>query len=406
MKRFKLIMTILIIAAVIAAAADMYIIFFYGGPAKPAKPVALNAESVIEQPSATTPSDAHVHGAAPAQPEPQADITEEPPVVEISYDKLEVMGVKTVEAKPDHLSRVIRTVGRVGYDETKLTTINIKFEGWIEKLYIDYTGKLVKKGDPIAEIYSPELVATQQEFINISKWAKESVTSDMVKSDADNLLEGAKRRLGLWDINESQIASIERTGKPIRTLTIYSPVGGYVVAKNAIQGMRAMAGEKLFDIADLSTVWLMADIYEFELPMVHLGETADITMISLPGEKFRAKIDYIYPTLSEATRTVKVRLSIPNPGYKLKPEMYSNVEINISHGRRLSIPAEAVIDTGKRHVVYVDKGDGYFEPREVQLGLKGDTLVEVTKGLKPGDRVASSANFLIDSEARLRGVVR
>jgi RND family efflux transporter, MFP subunit len=306
------------------------------------------------------------------------------------------------------MEKVIRTVGRIEYDEKKLATVNTKIEGWIEKLYVDYTGKYVKKGAPLVEIYSPELFATQQEFINLVKWSSTQGTEGfgkMLSRDAQQILEAARGRLRLWDITDYQIKKIEESGKPIRTLTLYSPVSGYVVQKMALQGMRVMPGEKLFDLADLSTLWIIADIYEYELSLVKVGETAKINLSYFPEKEFKSSIDYIYPTLSEETRTTKVRFTIPNPGEKLKPNMYTDVEVKISLGTKLVIPEDALIDTGERQIVYVAKGEGYFEPREVLSGIRGEGMVEVIKGLMTGEKVASAANFLIDSEAKLKGVV-
>ena len=339
---------------------------------------------------------------------------EEPPTVEIPTDKQQMIGVKTVEVSVSDLRKVIRTVGRIEYDERKIATVNAKFEGWIEKLHVDYTGRYVKKGEPLAEVYSPELVSTQQEFINALKWARQSSTGGndvkndsmktMLSKDAFSLVEAARQRLRFWDISDDQIKKIEETGKPVRTLTLYSPANGYVVQKMAIRGMRVMPGEKLFDIADLGTVWIIADIYENELPLIKQGQHAKITLSYFPGKEMNSVIDYIYPTLSVETRTAKVRFTLPNPGNQLKPQMFTNVEITIPLGRKLAVPSEGVLDTGTRQVVYVDKGDGYFEPREVKTGLKVDGLIEILSGLKQGEKIASSAIFLIDSEAQLKGV--
>jgi Cu(I)/Ag(I) efflux system membrane fusion protein len=246
--------------------------------------------------------------------------------------------------------------------------------------------------------------------LNILRWAnqgkgvKDERTAMLLVKDAQTLLEAAKERLRLWDISDEQIAKIEATGKPIRTLTVYSPASGYVTQKMAVQGMRVMAGEKLFDVVDLSSVWIVADIYEYELPLIKMGQTARIGLSYFPGKEFSTRVDYIYPALASETRTAKVRFTVSNPEGELKPQMFTNVEIKVNLGNRLAVPAEAVIDTGVRQIAYVDKGDGYFEPREVRTGLKVDELVEVTAGLKAGERVASSANFLIDSEAQLKGI--
>ena len=341
--------------------------------------------------------------AAPAAP---ADA----PVVEIPLDKQQLIGVKTVAVSFRQIGKVIRTVGRVDYDERKLATVNMKYEGWIEKLYADYTGMQVRKGQALAEVYSPELLATQQEFLNNLRWAKSSVESKegavagMLNRDADAIIAAARQRLRLWDISDEQIKSIEETGKTVRTVTLVSPADGTVVQKNAVQGMRVMPGDKLFDIADLSSVWIISDIYENELPLINPGETARITLSSLPGKEFSAKIEFIYPTLTDQARTVKVRLTVPNPGGRLKPQMFTNVEIKAGMGRRLAVPDDAVLDTGTRSIVYVDKGEGNFEPREVKLGLRADGYREVLSGLKAGEKVARAATFLIDSEAQLKGV--
>jgi Cu(I)/Ag(I) efflux system membrane fusion protein len=226
----------------------------------------------------------------------------------------------------------------------------------------------------------------------------------MIARDADATLDAARERLRLWDISEKQIKHIEQTGKPVRTLTLYSPVSGFVTQKMAVRGMKVMPGEKLFDVADLSTLWLIADIYEYEFPLVRVGQTARINLSYLPGRELSSRIDYIYPTVSADTRTMKVRLTLPNLGGRLKPQMFTNVEIRISLGKKLVIPEAAVIDTGTSQIVYVDKGEGAFEPREVELGLRADGAVEVLRGIKAGEKVASSANFLIDSEAQLKGI--
>ena len=379
--------------------------------------------AAVEKQKATKPQ-------AP-QPAPQEEATEEALLVEISPEQQQLIGVKTVKVSLKPLQKVIRTVGRIEADERKLATVNTKIEGWIEKLHVEYTGRYVKKGEPLAEIYSPELLATQQEFLSTLKWSgkqtgaaqtpepahsghdhSSQVTGNesfselqkMLTKDAGAALDAARQRLRLWDISEAQIKHIELSGKPFRTLTLYSPVSGFVIQKMAIQGMKVMPGEKLFDIADLATLWIVADIYEYELPFVKVGQPARITLSYFPGRQFSSQIDYIYPTISADTRTAKIRLTLPNPGGQLKPQMFTNVEIRISLGKRLVIPESAVIDTGTSQVVYVEKGEGAFEPREVELGLRADGAVEVLRGIKSGEKVVSSANFLIDSEAQLKGI--
>ena len=345
------------------------------------------------------------------QAAPQEEATDEVPQVEITPEQQQLIGVKTVKVSLKPLQKVIRTVGRIEADERKQATVNTKIEGWIEKLYVDYTGRYVKKGEPLAEIYSPELLATQQEFLGVLKWAtqpgdkkKDDTLGLMIAKDANAALDAARQRLRLWDISEAQIKHIEQTGKAVRTLTLYSPVSGFVTQKMAVQGMKVMPGEKLFDIADFSQVWIIADIYESELSAVRVGQPVKVTLSYFPGRQWSAQIDYIYPVFSADTRTAKVRLTLSNPGGQLKPQMFTNVEIRIDMGKKLTIPDSALIDTGKGIVVYVDRGNGLFEPREIQTGLSADGAVEVLRGLKAGEKVASSANFLIDSEAQLKGV--
>jgi Cu(I)/Ag(I) efflux system membrane fusion protein len=348
---------------------------------------------------------------------------EERPAVEIPPEKQQLIGVKKVEATVRPLEKVIRTIGRIEYDETKLVTVNSKVEGWIEKLYVDYTGRYVKKGEPLAEIYSPELFATQLEYLNLLKWKQDKshrfqrnlefrwgdrygTTGQMITFDLEAMIQVAQQRMKFWDITEDQIKELEIEGKPKMTFTLRSPAGGFVIQKPAIQGKRFEVGEKLFDLADLSNLWVISDIYVYELSLIKVGQPAKISLSFLPGKEFTSKVDYIYPLLAGETRTAKVRFIIPNPGGQLKPQMFTNVEIKIDLGKRLVIPEDAVIDTGTRKVVYVDKGEGYFEPREVVLGLQGEGVVEVTKGLRAGEKVAAAANFLIDSEAKLKGVVQ
>ena len=368
------------------------------------------------QASAQTAAPAHQEHTAESK-EPQAQVetqqkeqTEEAPAVEIPLEKQQLLGVKTVAASVKPLQKIIRTVGRIEYDERRLATVNTKIEGWIERLYVNYTGKYVKKGEPLAEIYSPELVATQQEFLNLLKWKQSAISNQqsaievMLSKDAEAIIEAAKQRLRLWDINDAQIKKIEEAGKPIRTLTIYSPASGYVVQKTALQGIRVMPGERLFDVADLSRVWIVSDIYEYDVSLIKIGQTAKISLSYFPGREFSSRIDYIYPSLAGESRTAKIRFTIANPGGQLKPQMFTNVEVKINLGNKLSVPESAVIDTGIRQIVYVDKGEGYFEPREVMIGLKAEGMVEVLKGIKAGEKVASSGNFLIDSEAQLKGI--
>ncbi len=347
----------------------------------------------------------------------------ESPEVEIPPDKQQLIGVKKVDVSVKPFHKVIRAAGRIEYDERKLVTVNSKVEGWVEQLHADYTGRYVKRGEPLAEIYSPELFSTQLEYLNLLKWKTEKshrfqrnielrwgdrygTTAQMLTFDIEAMIQVAQQRMRFWDITEEQIKEIESRGEPQMTFTLRSPVSGFVIEKPAVQGRRFEAGEKLFDLVDLSSLWVIASVYVSELPLIKVGQSAKITLSIFPGKELVSKIDYIYPLLAGETRTAKVRLVIPNSGGQLKPQMFTDVELTIDLGKRLIIPEDAVIDTGMKKVVYVDKGEGYFEPREVVLGVQGEGFVEVTKGLQAGEKVAAAANFLIDSEAKLKGIIQ
>lgn len=355
-------------------------------------------------------------GSSPGGTESGAAFPEKAQTVEIPEAGQRFIGVKTTAVAEKALDRTIRTVGRVEYDERRIATVNTKIEGWIENLRVNYTGRYVKKGEVLAEIYSPELVAGQQEYLNILKWSRQgaapagaeeaSAMNRMLAQDAEAMRQAARQRLRFFDISEAQIRKIEETGVPLRTLAVFSPVSGYVVQKLAVQGMKVQPGEKLFDLVDTSTVWVVADIYEHELALIRTGQQAEITVASLPGKVFVATIEYVAPILAGETRTAKARFTLNNQGGELKPQMFANVALKVNLGRRLVVPDSAVINTGARQIVYVDKGDGYFEPREVSLGVKGEGVSEILRGLQAGEKVASAATFLIDSEARLKGVVK
>jgi Cu(I)/Ag(I) efflux system membrane fusion protein len=318
-----------------------------------------------------------------------------------------MIGTQTADVSIRPLRKILRTTGRIEADEQKIATINAKFEGWIERLYADTTGKTIRRGDPLADFYSPDLTATQQEYLNLLQWKKGSdgrEINPLVARDADNILAAARRRLQLWDISDEQIRRLEETGKSMRTMTLYSPVNGTIVQKNAVLGMRVMPGDKLFDVADLSTLWIIADVYEQDLDLVRVGLPARFTISAMPGKTFTAPVEYIYPTLAGETRTAKLRFRIGNAGMNLRPQMFTSMELIINLGRLLSVPEDAVLDTGERRIVYVVRSEGEFEPREVRTGVQADGFVEILEGLRSGDKVAASATFLIDSEAQLKGV--
>jgi len=280
-------------------------------------------------------------------------------------------------------------------------------EGWIEKLHANETGKLVRKGEPLLTIYSPELVSTQQEYL-VALRSRERVAESPfpeVRQSAESLLDAARERLRLWDISENDLQHLEKTGQVRKTLTLYAPATGYIMDKEALEGMRVMPDMILFQLADLSRVWVEANVYEFEAPVVKVGQPAKLTLQAHPGQVFAGRVSYIYPTLEEMTRTLKARLEFANPGLGLKPGMYANVEIVAQAGEELVIPEQAVVDTGTRRVVFVKQGEGTFVPREVTLGPRAVGYYPVLSGLEEGEQVVSSPNFLIDSESRFQAAI-
>ncbi|HNC46938.1 MAG TPA: efflux RND transporter periplasmic adaptor subunit, partial [Acidobacteriota bacterium] len=327
-----------------------------------------------------------------------------PGTVKISAAKQQLIGVTYGEVTSDSLTHTIRTVGRVAYDETKITRIHTKIDGWLDKVFVDFTGKLVTKGQPLISLYSPDLVSTQQEYLLALK-AKNYLGQSEYKEIAtstNSLFESSRKRLLLWDIPEEEIQQIEKRGEPMRTLTLYAPSDGFVLAKNAYERQRVTPETELYTIADLSNIWVLADIYEYEIPSVKLGQSTTVTFSAFPGETFRGKITYIYPQLDNMTRTLKVRIELPNSGFKIKPDMYANIELQIGYGEQLSIPEEAVLDSGSEQTVFVVLEGGYFEPRNVQLGAKVGNRFIILNGLNVGEKIVTSGNFLIDSESRLK----
>jgi membrane fusion protein, copper/silver efflux system len=327
--------------------------------------------------------------------------------VTVSMERQQAIGVRLGKAEMRDLTKTIRTVGRVTLDETLNHQIHSKFEGYVERLFVDYTGKPVRKGQPLLSIYSPELLATQQEYLLASRARRQFLGSsnpDLARAGVD-LLDSARQRLLLWDISPRQIAELERTGKPQKALTLYSPVDGFVMTKNVVQGARVMPADTLFEIAGIRDVWVQADVYESEAPFVTLGQTAKMSLAYLPGRSWTGKVAFIAPVLDEKTRTIKVRIEFQNPDGVLKPEMYADVTLEKPLGRVLTVPDGAVLSTGTRAIVFVAKGEGRFEPRVVQTGANVDGYYEIREGIVAGDDVVTQANFLIDSESRLKAAL-
>jgi Cu(I)/Ag(I) efflux system membrane fusion protein len=318
-------------------------------------------------------------------------------------ERLQTMGITVEEARVMSLDQSIRTVGIVTVDETRTHHIHTKFEGFIDNIFVNFTGEHVRTGQPLFTVYSPELVATQREYLLALKAVSRLGAGGRLPGI--DLVGSARQRLALWDISAEQIAQIEKTGEPIRALTIYSPVSGFVTAKIAVQGMRITPADILYDIQDLSSVWIMADLYENQVPFVKIGDPATVTLAYMPGRIFKGRISYINPALDEKSRTLKVRIELANTSGSLKPDMYAEVILGGSLGRGVAVPDSAVMGTGEREIVFIAKGGGHFEPREVKTGVKVRGYYEIKKGVSAGEQVVTGANFLLDSESKLKAAV-
>ena len=327
--------------------------------------------------------------------------------VTIDSEKRQLLGLKTVEVRRGAFQTSIRTVGRVMYDERLVHHVHTRYEAYVEEILADFTGKRVRKGDVLARVYSPELYATQQEYLLALK-ALRSLGDSSVPSAAQGareLLEAARQRLLLWQISAADIEALEKRGEPSRTLNVYAPISGYVTGRTAYHGMKVMPADSLFDIADLSRVWIIADIYEYELPRLSVGQHAAMTLSYWPGRVWNASVTYVYPSLDEKTRTAKVRLESENPAGELKPEMFADVTIHGKTRDVLQVPDDAVMDSGTRKIVFLSAGEGKLVPREIKTGDHGSGIYEVTAGLVEGDLVVRGANFLVDSESRLKAAI-
>jgi len=323
--------------------------------------------------------------------------------VMLSSDEAKRIGVTYAVASVGALSREIRTVGQVTFDERRVKVISPKVDGWVERLYVDFTGQAVEAGAPLLAIHSPMLVTAQEELLLAKRLQSEVANgSEDARGSAAELVSSSRRRLAYWDTAASDIARIESTAQVQRTLTLHSPVSGFVVEKNVLQGQRIMAGDPLYRIVDLSTVWMEGEVFEQDLPSVRLGQRVTADLEALPGQAFRGRITYVYPTLNADTRTARVRVEVPNPGLRLKPGMYATFRLTGSgRASALSVPRTAVLSTGERNLVFVKRPDGMLEPRLVVLGMATDDRIEILHGVAAGDTVVASATFLIDAESNL-----
>ena len=322
--------------------------------------------------------------------------------VQLSEGEARTIGVTFATVERKALDRRVRTVGNVEYDETRLTTVNPKIEGWVERLYVDFTGAPVRAGAPLMEVYSPKLVTAQEELI-LARRLVDEAGGERAQKNANDLLESARRRLAYWDIPESEIQRIEQADAPSKTLTLRAPAGGIVVEKNVVEGERIMPGMDVFRIADLSTVWVEGEVFEKDLSLATEGQRVEVTFQAYPGEVFEGAITYVYPTVDVESRTGRVRVELENPGLRLRPGMYANIDLTVEgHHQGLVVPRTAVLHTGERAVVFVRHGDaGRLVPHVVTTGLVAGSEVEILDGLQEGQRVVSSASFLIDAESNL-----
>ncbi len=336
--------------------------------------------------------------AAPAETLP-------PGTVRIPPERQQLIGVKFATVTLESGGRTLRTVGKVAVDETRIAHVHPRFEGWIEKVNVDFTGQLVHRGQTMVTVYSPEMLASQQELL-LARKARDLMTANPLpgaSSHGDSLFAAAKQRLQLWGLSDAQIEQVLRTGEPIRSITLSAPATGFITERNAFPNQKVTPDSDLYTIADLSRVWIVADVYEADVAAIHVGQVATVTLPYGPDSAARsAKVSYIQPQVDPATRTIRVRLELSNPGMILKPDMFVNAEFVLPGTERLTVPTDAVLDAGDRQTVFVDRGNGYLEPRAVQIGQRLGDRVTITSGLADGERVVASGTFLVDSESQLR----
>ncbi len=324
--------------------------------------------------------------------------------IRIPLDRQQLAGVTYALVEPTDVGRTLRTVGKVTYDETRVQHVHARVAGWIEKVMVDFTGQLVAKGQPMLTIYSPEMLASQEELL-LARRAREVMQSSPLGTGAqqgDALLQAARRRLQLWNLTDAQIDQVLATGQPLRDVTLHAPAAGFVLARNAFANQRVTPDTDLYTLADLSAVWVMADVYEADLSDIRTGAPARILLPSSKGPvTIAATATYVQPAVDATTRTLKVRLEARNPGMRLRPEMFVDVEFPLAGSRRLTVPADAILNSGERQVIFVDLGEGYLLPRTVQIGDRVGDRVVVLAGVEAGERVVASGTFLIDAESRL-----
>jgi Cu(I)/Ag(I) efflux system membrane fusion protein len=353
-------------------------------------------------------------GEGAATPRVPPDAKPLPPVpglvpIELSLDRIQNIGVRTAPATVETLAPDLHAVGFVSADEARLARVHTRFSGWIERLEVPTTGQKVARGQVLAGLYSPELLPAQQEFLAARRWQSGANGAQRLprgEGGGESMAGDARARLELLGLSPAEIDAIAQTGQPSRTVAVVAPIGGYVVSKTAVQGAFVQPGNELFEIADLSRVWVLVDVYEYEVGRVRVGQNAEITVGAYPGERFVGRVGFLYPVVDPSTRTLRVRVELENRGMKLRPGMYAAATIQLDEARATVIPTEALVDTGEHQYVFVVKGGGRFEPRPVKVGHRGIDKVQILEGVASGDVVVTTSNFLIDSESRLHAAIQ
>lgn len=328
--------------------------------------------------------------------------------VKIAVDRVQKLGVRTEEASLRELTRTVRAVGTFQADERRLRTVSPKFEGWIQRLHVNATGQAVRRGEPLMEVYSPDLVSAQQEYAIAVKGVQALKEADPATvASMKRLVDSALQRLRYWDVSESELNRLVQDPTVRPALVLRSPASGVVLEKPSVEGMRFMPGEVLYRIADLTSLWLVGEVFEQDIGLVQAGQGVKIKVDAYPDREFSGKVSFVYPTVTPETRTAKVRIDVPNAQGLLKPSMYATLElITGAAGRRIvAVPDSAVLDTGTRQVVLVERAEGLYEPREVKTGARGDGYIQIREGIKEAERVVVGANFLIDAESNLKAAL-
>lgn len=327
--------------------------------------------------------------------------------LQVTPERQQLIGIRYGQATYESGAQEFRSVGSVAVDETRTTRVHARVEGWIERVHADFVGELITKGQPLLTLYSPELLATQQELLLALQARTVMSKSSMheARSNSDALVEATRRRLELWNFSGSQIETVEKSGKPIPSVTIFAPSSGFITARNAFPGQKIAPDTELYALADLSRVWVIADVFESDAPSLRVGLPATITSQNDPALRLQARVSYIQPQVDAATRTLKARLELSNPGYRLKPDQFVDVTFTVAGAKTLSIPSEALLDAGSSQTVFVDRGNGFLEPRRVEAGRRFGDRVEILRGLSPDDRIVVSGAFLLNSESQLKSAM-